>query len=56
MQIGLFSEEDPTIEKLHTGSSMPATNQWDKHHEIYLSNICRGYHVKWKTIFRQPLK
>ena len=55
MHIGPFSEEGPTIEKLHrfidsTGQRM------GKHHEIYLSDIRRADPAKWKTIIRQPMK
>ena len=55
MHIGPFSEEGPTIEKVHrfiasVGQSI------GKHHEIYLSDIRKADPAKWKTIIRQPMR
>jgi hypothetical protein len=61
MHSGPYSEEEPTIEKLHNfveekgyefSSSMPG----EKHHEIYLNDTRRTKPEKLKTIIRQPMK
>ena len=55
LHVGPFSEEGPTIEKLHR--FIDARGQRSgKHHEIYLSDIRRAEPSKWKTIIRQPLR
>lgn len=55
LHIGPYSDEGPTIAKLHeyihTHSSLAG-----KHHEIYLTDIRRADPMKWKTILRQPMK
>lgn len=55
MHVGPFTEEGPTIQRVHdfieTGASLAG-----KHHEIYLSDIRRADPAKWKTIIRQPMK
>lgn len=56
MHIGPFSEEGPTIEKLHNFIQEQNHALRDKHHEIYLSDIRKGDPKKWKTIIRQPIK
>lgn len=54
LHIGPFSEEGPTIERLH--AYMDARGgRTGKHHEIYLSDIRRADPKKWKTIVRQPM-
>jgi len=55
MHIGPFSEEGPTIEKLHE-YILSHGSLAGKHHEIYLSDIRRAHPSKWKTILRQPMK
>ena len=54
LHVGPFSEEGPTIQKvhdfIHSKSSLAG-----KHHEIYLSDIRRTDPAKWKTIIRQPM-
>ena len=54
--IGPFSEEGPTIEKLHKFIESNGYKLSGKHHEIYLSDIRRSAPEKWKTIIRQPMK
>ena len=54
MHIGPFSEEGPTIDKLHTFIGNQNCHRRDKHHEIYLSDIRRAAPENWKTIIRQP--
>lgn len=57
MHVGPFSEEGPTIARLHEfihaqGYSFEGAG---KHHEIYLSDIRRGAPERWKTVIRQPV-
>lgn len=59
MHIGPFSEEGPTIEKLHEfiekeGGTFDGHKH--KHHEIYLSDVRRAKPENWKTIIRQPFE
>ncbi|MCW8796691.1 MAG: GyrI-like domain-containing protein [Chlorobium sp.] len=54
MHIGPFSEEGPTIEKVHTFIEESGKERRGKHHEIYLSDIRRADPAKWKTVIRQP--
>jgi len=56
MHIGPFSEEGPTIEKLHKYIEANGQKLSGKHHEIYLSDTRRSAPEKWKTIIRQPMK
>jgi hypothetical protein len=56
MHIGPFSEEGPTIEKVHNFITESGFKLFGKHHEIYLSDIRKAAPEKWKTIIRQPLK
>ena len=55
MHIGPFSEEGPTIEKVHLFIEENDSRKVGKHHEIYLSDIRRAAPEKWKTIVRQPM-
>ena len=55
MHIGPFSEEGPTIEKVHSFIEDNGSQLTGKHHEIYLSDIRRSAPEKWKTIIRQPM-
>ena len=55
MHIGPFSEEGPTIEKVHLFIEENGSQRIGKHHEIYLSDIRRAAPDKWKTIVRQPM-
>lgn len=55
LHIGPFSEEGPTIERVHDFINSRASLT-GKHHEIYLSDIRRADPKKWKTIIRQPMK
>jgi hypothetical protein len=54
MHVGPFTEEGPTIERLHTYIRTKG-NLTGKHHEIYLSDVRRADPKKWKTIIRQPM-
>jgi len=54
LHVGPFSEEGPTIEKVH--EFIRARGKLvGKHHEIYLSDIRKADPAKWKTVIRQPL-
>lgn len=55
LHIGPFSEEGPTIERLHRFIDSK-TRRTGKHHEIYLSDIRRADPARWKTIIRQPMQ
>ena len=55
LHIGPFTEEGPTIERVHEFIDARGTKT-GKHHEIYLSDIRRAAPEKWRTIIRQPLK
>lgn len=54
MHIGPFSEEGPTIEKLHQAIFDKGFELTGKHLEIYLTDIRRAAPENWKTIIRQP--
>ncbi len=61
MHIGPYSEEGPTVEKLHAfihekGYEFQGSMPGEKHHEIYLSDIRRTKPERLKTIIRQPMK
>lgn len=56
MHIGPFSEEGPSIQKLHQFVAECGYHRHGKHHEIYLSDIRRAAPDKWRTIIRQPYK
>ena len=56
MHIGPFSEEGPTVEKVHNFIIENGSENRGKHHEIYLSDIRRGNPANWKTVIRQPMK
>ncbi len=55
LHIGPFSEEGPTIIKMHQFITESGHMQRGKHHEIYLSDIRRADPTKWKTVLRQPM-
>lgn len=55
LHIGSFSEEGPTIEKVHQFIDS-RSRRTGKHHEIYLSDIRKAEPSKWKTIIRQPMQ
>ena len=54
MHIGPFSEEGPTVEKVHAFIQESGKERRGKHHEIYHSDIRRADPAKWKTVIRQP--
>ena len=54
LHVGPFSEEGPTIERLHEFIDARA-RRTGKHHEIYLTDIRRADPKNWRTIIRQPM-
>lgn len=55
LHIGPFSEEGPTIEKVHAAIANAGFDRSGKHHEIYLSDMRRAAPEKWRTVIRQPV-
>jgi len=55
LHVGPFSEEGPTVQKVHQFIDSRA-KRTGKHHEIYLSDIRKAAPAKWKTIIRQPMR
>ncbi|MDY0036607.1 MAG: GyrI-like domain-containing protein [Zoogloea oleivorans] len=55
LHIGPFSEEGPTVEKVHAFIEESGSRRKGKHHEIYLSDIRRAAPERWKTVIRQPI-
>jgi hypothetical protein len=56
MHIGPYSEEHPTIERLHRYAQEHGYSLAGKHHEIYLNNPPRTAPPRLKTILRQPVQ
>jgi len=55
LHVGPFSDEGPSVEKLHSFIHDNGYQMDGKHHEIYLSDTRRGDPKNWKTIIRQPI-
>jgi len=55
LHIGPFSDEGPTVEKVHRFIDS-RSKRTGKHHEIYLSDIRKADPAKWKTVIRQPMQ
>lgn len=54
LHLGPFSDEGPTIQRVHDFVEASGRRLTGKHHEIYLSDIRKAHPSKWKTIIRQP--
>lgn len=54
MHLGAFSEEGPTVDRVHQFIKAQGGKFCGKHHEIYLSDIRKAAPAKWKTVIRQP--
>jgi hypothetical protein len=54
LHVGPFSEEGPTIQRVHDFIDARSALT-GKHHEIYLSDIRRADPARWKTVIRQPM-
>jgi len=55
LYLGPYSEEGPTIERIHDFIHAAGKELRGKHHEIYLSDPRRTAAEKLKTIIRQPM-
>lgn len=55
LHVGPFSEEGPTIARVHEFIRARGGTLAGKHHEIYLSDLRKAAPEKWKTVVRQPL-
>jgi hypothetical protein len=56
LHIGPYSEERPTIERLHAFAAEQGCKLHGRHHEIYLGDPRRTAPDKLKTIIRQPVE
>lgn len=56
LYFGAYSDEGPTIERLHDFIEEKGYELRGHHHEIYLSDPRRTKPEKLKTIIRQPMK
>lgn len=56
LHVGPFTEEGPTIARVHAFIHEQGAALAGKHHEIYLSDIRRSNPATWKTIIRQPMQ
>jgi hypothetical protein len=56
MHIGPYSEETPTIERLHAFVADQGYELVGRHHEIYLSDPGRTAPERLKTIVRHPMR
>jgi len=56
MHVGPYSEEGPTIERLHAFIVENGYRMRGLHHEIYLSDPRRTAPERWRTIIRQPIE
>ena len=56
MHVGPFSEEGPTVKRVHDFINEIGGKLSGKHHEIYLSDIRKVDPKKWKTVIRQPMQ
>ena len=56
MHIGPFSEEGPTVDRVHAYIEDKGYEINGKHHEIYLSDFRRTKPERLKTVIRQPFR
>ncbi|KTG30320.1 GyrI-like domain-containing protein [Haloferax profundi] len=56
LHIGPYSEEGPTVERVHEFIEEQDYTRRGAHHEIYLSDMRRTDPEKLKTIIRQPVE
>ena len=56
MHLGPYSEEGPTIRRLHEFIQEEGYSMRGRHHEIYLSDPRRSKPENIKTIIRQPVE
>ena len=56
LRIGPFSEERPTVRKVHDFIERSGKELRGKHHEIHLSDIRKAAPEKWRTVIRQAMQ
>ena len=56
LHVGPYSEEGPTIERLHAFVEQQGYELAGKHHEIYMSDPRRAKPETWKTILRYAVR
>jgi hypothetical protein len=56
MHLGPYSEEAPTIERLHAWVAEQGYELQGRHHEIYLGDPRRSAPEKLKTVLRHPVR
>lgn len=56
LHVGPFSEEGPTIQRVHDWIQETGARLAGKHHEIYLSDVRKADPARWKTVIRQPMR
>lgn len=56
LYFGPFSEEGPTIQRMHEAIKAAGKRLYGKHHEIYLSDPRRTPPAKLRTVLRQPMR
>ena len=56
MHIGPYSEEGPTIARMHAFIHENGYTENGNHHEIYLSDPRRTDPGKWRTVIRHPIR
>ena len=56
LYFGPFSEEGPTIQRMHDAIHAAGKKLYGKHHEIYLSDPRRTAPARLRTIIRQPMR
>jgi len=56
LHIGPFSDEGPTVQRVHAYIQEAGHTRRGKHHEIYLSDIRTAKPENWKTVIRQPME
>lgn len=56
MHVGPFSDEGPTVARLHEYIKDKGYEHAGKHHEIYLSDPRKASPDKMKTVIRQPVR
>lgn len=56
MHIGPYSEEEPTVAKIHAFIIESGYKLWGKHHEIYLKDPQKSAPATLQTVVRQPFK
>ena len=56
LHIGPFSDEGPTVKRLHDFIEEKGYRMRGLHHEIYMSDPRRVPPERWKTIIRQPVE